>query len=84
VDSLYPRRWVGKVRVTTRDGRVLTSRVDEPKGDSGNSLTREELEAKAARLAAFRNGATAAEMRATIERIWRMDATAGAAEILPR
>jgi 2-methylcitrate dehydratase PrpD len=84
VDSLYPRRWIGKVRVTTKDGRSLTARIDEPKGDPGNSLTREELEAKAIRLAGFRNGATAVEMQAMIERIWRMDTTQGAAEILPR
>src|SRR4029450_13260420 len=83
VDALYPRRWIGKVRVTTTDGRLLTSRVDEPKGDPGNALTREELEAKAIRLAAFRNGATAEEMRATIGRIWCMDTTTGAIEILP-
>ncbi|HET6619337.1 MAG TPA: MmgE/PrpD family protein, partial [Dongiaceae bacterium] len=83
VNALYPRRWIGKVRVTTTDGRSLASRVDQPKGDPGNTLTREELEAKAIRLAGFRNGATAAEMRATIARIWRMDTVPGAAAILP-
>ncbi|HEU4827064.1 MAG TPA: MmgE/PrpD family protein [Dongiaceae bacterium] len=83
VNALYPRRWIGKVRVTTTDGRSLASRVDEPKGDPGNTLTKEELEAKAIRLAGFRNGATAAEMQATIARIWRMDAVPGAAAILP-
>ena len=83
VNALYPRRWVGKVRVTTTDGRSLIGRIDEPKGDPGNTLTKEELEAKAIRLAGFRNGATASEMKATIERIWRMDQTPGAAAILP-
>ncbi|HEX6117897.1 MAG TPA: hypothetical protein VFZ03_00505, partial [Dongiaceae bacterium] len=83
VNALYPRRWIGKVRVTTTDGRSLTSRIDEPKGDPGNTLTREELEAKAIRLAGFRNGATAVEMKALIERIWRMDTAPGAAAILP-
>jgi 2-methylcitrate dehydratase PrpD len=84
VDSLYPRRWIGKVSVTTADGRFLTSRVDEPKGDPGNPLTRAELEAKAVRLAAFRNGATPSEMRATIERIWAMDTGVEAVQILPK
>ena len=84
VDSLYPRRWIGKVRVTTTDDRQLTARVDEPKGDPGNSLTRAELEAKAIRLAGFRNGATTSEMRAMIERVWTMDADVGAAQILPK
>lgn len=84
VDALYPRRWVGKVRVTTTDGRSFSARVDEPKGDPGNTLTRDELEAKAIRLAGFHNGATPAEMAAAIERIWRLDSAPGPAAILPR
>jgi len=69
VDAAYPVRWIGKVRVTTNDGRTLEARVDEPKGDPGNTLTRAELEDKAVRLATYRDGATAAEMRHVIERI---------------
>ena len=79
-----PRRWIGKVRVTTTDGRFLTARVDEPKGDPGNSLTRAELEAKAIRLAGFRAGATTSEMLAMIERIWVMYTDVDAAQILPK
>lgn len=74
VDALYPKRWVGKVSVTTADGRQLAARVDEPKGDPGNTLTKEELEAKAIRLAVFHNGATAAEMQKLIEQVWNLDA----------
>ena len=37
----------------TTDGRALQGRVDEPKGDPGNTLDRAEIEAKALRLAAF-------------------------------
>ncbi|WP_077562951.1 MmgE/PrpD family protein, partial [Polaromonas sp. C04] len=40
VDGAYPQRWIGKVTVTTTDGRVLQGRVDEPKGDPGNTLSR--------------------------------------------
>jgi 2-methylcitrate dehydratase PrpD len=69
VDSAYPARWIGKVEVATRDGRTLQARVDEPKGDPGNRLTRAELEHKALRLAAYHGGANAAEMRRAIERI---------------
>ena len=43
VDTAYPARWIGKVSVATRDGRTLVARVDEPKGDPGNTLTRGEL-----------------------------------------
>lgn len=70
VDTAYPRRWIGKVTVTTRDGRELHGRVDEPKGDPGNTLTREELTEKALRLAAFSGGARADEMRTSVESLW--------------
>jgi 2-methylcitrate dehydratase PrpD len=72
VDAAYPARWIGKVTVVTTDGRVLEGRVDEPKGDPGNTLTREELESKALRLAEFGAGASAAEMRAVVERVWQI------------
>ena len=72
VDAAYPRRWIGKVTVTTTDGRVLQGRVDEPKGDPGNTLSREEITAKAQRLAAFSKGATAAEMTQAIDGLWNI------------
>jgi 2-methylcitrate dehydratase PrpD len=70
VDAAYPARWIGKVTVETTDGRRLDGRVDVPKGDPDNTLTRPELEDKAIRLATYRGGATEAEMRAVIERVW--------------
>ena len=72
VDAAYPQRWIGKVTVHTTDGRVLQGRVDEPKGDPGNTLSREEITAKALRLAAFSGGATAAEMQAAIDALWQI------------
>ncbi len=72
VDSAYPRRWLGKVVVETFDGRLLEARVAEPKGDPGNTLSRPELEDKARRLAAYRGGASASEMKAAIEQIWSL------------
>jgi 2-methylcitrate dehydratase PrpD len=70
VDAAYPRRWIGKVTVHTTDGRTLQGRVDEPKGDPGNTLSRDEIHAKAMRLAAFSGGATADEMQAALTRLW--------------
>ncbi|MDO9285783.1 MAG: MmgE/PrpD family protein [Aquabacterium sp.] len=70
VDTAYPARWIGKVQVTTTDGRQLAARVDEPKGDPGNTLSRPELEDKALRLAAYRSGASEAEMRQVIAQVW--------------
>ena len=75
VDAAYPARWIGKVEVTTRDGRALHARVDEPRGDPGNTLAPAEVEAKAMRLAAYRDGASAEEMTRAIRRIRALRAT---------
>ena len=69
VDRAYPSRWIGKVTVETGDGRRFEGRVDEPKGDPGNTLTAGELEDKAVRLARYRDGATEAEARRAIAAI---------------
>lgn len=75
VDAAYPQRWIGKVTVHATDGRILQGRADEPKGDPGNSLSRDEITAKAQRLAAFSKGATAAEMTQAIDGLWRIAQT---------
>ncbi len=72
VDKAYPKRWIGKLRVETIDGRSLPGRVDEPKGDPGNTLSRAELEAKAMQLARYRDGASEAEMLEVIQRVWSL------------
>ncbi len=74
VDAAYPQRWIGKVTVTTNDGRVLTGRVDEPKGDPGNTLSRDEITAKALRLASFSKGAGPGEMQRAIDALWQVAA----------
>ena len=73
VDSAYPRRWIGKVDVETTDGRSLSARVDVPKGDPGNGLSRAELEDKAVRLGRFRDAATETVVREAASRIWRLE-----------
>lgn len=72
VDRTYPARWIGKVTVHTTDSRVLDGRIDEPKGDPGNTLSREEIEQKASRLAAFASAATESEMTAFYAWAWRL------------
>jgi 2-methylcitrate dehydratase PrpD len=72
VDGAYPKRWIGKVTVTTQDGRVLHGRVDEPKGDPGNTLSRQEITDKAIRLATYSKGATEADMRRAVEALWQV------------
>lgn len=70
VDTAYPARWIGKVTVETVDGKIYQGRVDEPKGDPGNTLSRAELEDKAVRLALFSGAASEREMRRSFDRIW--------------
>lgn len=72
VDTAYPQRWIGKVTVHTTDGRVLHGRVDEPKGDPGNTLSRDDITAKALRLAAHSGGATPDEMTAVVAQLWQV------------
>jgi 2-methylcitrate dehydratase PrpD len=72
VDGAYPQRWIGKVKVYLNSGEVLEGRVDEPKGDPGNTLSRTEITDKAMRLAAFSGGASPTEMSAAIERLWNI------------
>lgn len=72
VDQAYPKRWIGKVVVETANGRTFADRVDTPKGDPGNTLTRPELEEKAIRLAGHAAGATETEVRRLIARAWRL------------
>ena len=72
VDAAYPRRWIGKVTVRTTDGRTLHGRVDEPKGDPGHTLSRDEITAKALRLGAWSGGATEAEMRRAVDALWQV------------
>jgi len=83
VDRAYPARWIGRVTVETAGGETLSGRVDEPKGDPGNTLSRPELEDKAQRLAAFSDAATPAEMERLIALVWGMRKRAQVPSLLP-
>jgi len=72
VDGAYPARWLGRVIVTTTDGRTLTAAIDDPKGDPGNTLSRPELEDKVQRLLAFSGARSVAQGKALIERVWHL------------
>ena len=52
---------------------MLKGRVDEPKGDPGNTLSREEITAKALRLADY-GGVDAARAAAAIHKAWAVAA----------
>lgn len=83
VDGAYPQRWIGKVTVHTRDGRVLHGRVDEPKGDPGNTLSRGEIEAKTLSLGRYADAATEAELRGLIGAIWNLERADNVGALLP-
>lgn len=72
VDQAYPQRWIGKVRVRTTDGREFNGRVDEPKGDPGNTLSRPEIEAKALSLGQYAGAANEAELQQLIAGVWSL------------
>lgn len=72
VNAAYPVRWIGKVRLQTRDGRTFEARVDEPKGDPGNTLSRAEIETKVRGLARFSGGASNTELEEILPRLWSL------------
>lgn len=72
VDSAYPQRWIGKVTVTTKDGQTLHGRVDEPKGDPGNTLSRPEIEEKVMRLGTYNNAAPASVVTSLTQKAWNL------------
>ncbi|MFY0479696.1 MmgE/PrpD family protein [Achromobacter marplatensis] len=84
VDSAYPQRWIGKVTVTTRDGRTVHGRVDEPKGDPGNTLSRSEIEDKTLSLGRYADAATEHELRELIGTIWGLENVAKVDALLSR
>jgi len=83
IEAAYPARWIGLVEVETDTGEILGARVDSPKGDPDNTLTRTELEDKAIRLGRFRGGADEGEMRELIEAVWNLHRLPDLRELLP-
>jgi 2-methylcitrate dehydratase PrpD len=82
VDAAYPQRWLGRVVVTTVDGRQLHGAIDEPKGDPGNTLSRAELEDKFLRLVAFSGARQPAQAQVLIERVWGLRDNADLSELV--
>ncbi|WP_345798603.1 MmgE/PrpD family protein [Castellaniella sp. MT123] len=72
VDAAYPKRWIGKVTVTTHQGQTLHGRVDTPKGDPDNTLSRAEIEEKVRRLGRYQDAASDAQIDALIARVWSL------------
>ncbi len=75
VDGAYPSRWLGRITVTTMDGRRLTGRIDDPKGDPGNMLTRDEIDEKARRLALSGGAVRPGDIDSVMTKLWSIGDT---------
>jgi 2-methylcitrate dehydratase PrpD len=83
IERAYPARWIGKVTVETTNGRALHGRVEEPRGDPGNPLTRAEIEEKVQRLADFTGAATHAETESVFAKVRELTRTPHMGFLLP-
>ncbi|KAL4928900.1 MmgE/PrpD family protein [Aspergillus undulatus] len=73
IDKAFPEKWLGRVEVRTKDGRVLTRSVDVVKGDPGWTLTREEIESKALALAEYGEVQDIPAFKDALQRIWNLE-----------
>ncbi len=46
LDGEYPQKWGAIVEVSTKDGRILSKKVEYPKGDPQNPFSQEEVSEK--------------------------------------
>lgn len=72
VNRAYPKQWIGKVSLTIKDGRSLSARVDVPKGDPGNTLSRDEINGKVRTLATSGGALDAMETDPFFDRLWNI------------
>lgn len=72
VNNEYPKRWIGKVSVTTSSGKQFNARVDDPKGDPGNTLSRDELDTKARALALSGGAVNQSELETLMDKLWQV------------
>ncbi len=83
VDAAYPERWIGLIEIETTGSETITSRVEVLKEDPGNTLSREEIEEKARKLAEYRGGASEEKMAQIIDRAWNLDHEPDVRNLLP-
>lgn len=70
--ALCPDKRASILTICMSDGKKLTKRVDYPKGEPENPLSKEELQAKFRELATY-GGLTAEECDEVISEIWKED-----------
>ncbi len=62
IQDAFPMQWLGHVEVETVDGKRLEGKINHPKGDPGNRLSREELETKFQTLNTYGDALNAADV----------------------
>lgn len=72
IDEQYPKKWCSRVDVSLISGEKMSAFVDTPKGDPGNMLTRDELEEKVRRLAAYSGIMDASKIQRVIDDVKNM------------
>lgn len=70
VDGAYPAKWIGKVRVQTRKQETFLSQVNDPKGDPGNMLSRDEIDIKNRSLMLSGGAVAKDELDQVMEQFW--------------
>ena len=83
IDAAFPRRWIGIVEIETMGGGRFTSCIEVPKGDPGNTLSRQELGEKPRNLAAYGGGASAGEIDRIVARIRNLEKKTDVRDLLP-
>ncbi|KAL2837827.1 hypothetical protein BJX68DRAFT_249490 [Aspergillus pseudodeflectus] len=73
IDAVFPEKWLGRLIVTTRDGRTLTRGVDVVKGDPEWPLTRGEIQSKAISLGKYGHVQDLDVFKRTIGRVWDLE-----------
>ncbi|CAK7245812.1 MAG: hypothetical protein STHCBS139747_007412 [Sporothrix thermara] len=73
INAAFPSAWQARVAVTTTDGRTFEQFVATAKGDPGQHLTRDEIEAKARHIAEYAGIGDRAALEATFARVWRLE-----------
>ena len=83
IDDRYPQTWGSRVEVDMANGETLVEFNDCPKGDPGNMLSREELESKFTRLAAYSGVIEPAKAGDLIAAVWSLPDAVNFSKVFP-
>ncbi|CAK7238129.1 hypothetical protein SEUCBS140593_010355 [Sporothrix eucalyptigena] len=73
IEAAFPEKWQARVLVTTKAGTTYGAFMPIAKGDPGRHLTRDELEAKALRIAEYAGVIDMQTVKDNIVRAWHLE-----------